>query len=135
MHSCTQIEKYVDLLTRELRSDRFAVDDASRADADTTYRQAWNAALEHVETVIIPRCLAEQRVHAGLAELRDANAKLRDANAFDMSQRDLIDQALTVSGGNVAMAARQLGVKRQSLQRMLKRLKRLGLRDLEEGTR
>jgi transcriptional regulator with GAF, ATPase, and Fis domain len=49
----------------------------------------------------------------------------RGTNALDDLQREAIRQALADHNGNIARAAKQLGLKRQSLQR---KMTRLGLR-------
>jgi hypothetical protein len=71
VHSCTHLQQYVDLLTRALRNDRFETDPGSRGETDLAYRRGWNAASEHVETVILKRCLAELAVMRGLGELEE----------------------------------------------------------------
>jgi hypothetical protein len=55
-----------------LRNDMFEVDSASRGETDLAYRRGWNAAMHHVETAIVPRVKAEQRVDDCLTELAEA---------------------------------------------------------------
>jgi hypothetical protein len=52
-----------------LRNDTFEVDSASRGETDLAYRRGWNACAHHVETVVIPRVQAEQRINDCLTEL------------------------------------------------------------------
>lgn len=102
-------------LIERLRNDRFETDPGSRGETDLAYRRGWNAAVGHVETVIVPFLLAEQKVTDGLDELRDTSP-------LDMVQRIAIKKTLETHDGNIARTAKQLGVKRQSLQRMMTRL-------------
>jgi hypothetical protein len=50
----------VQRLIHWLRNDVFDTLPGNRTEADLASRRGHNAAMRHVETVIIPRCLAEQ---------------------------------------------------------------------------
>lgn len=60
----------VQRLIHWLRNDRYEVDSKSRGEADLAYRRAWNQVSEHVENVIVPRVIAEQRISDCLDELQ-----------------------------------------------------------------
>ncbi|MBA2244044.1 MAG: sigma-54-dependent Fis family transcriptional regulator, partial [Gemmatimonadetes bacterium] len=62
---------------------------------------------------------------AALAELPYADARARAVEAFD---RSFLAAALERQGGNVSATARVLGLHRQSLQKLLRRLE-IGSRD------
>lgn len=50
----------VDALLERLRNDRFETD-ANYSDDEKAKRRSWNAAMHHVETVIVPYLQATQK--------------------------------------------------------------------------
>lgn len=65
-------------LVERLRRDRYCLE----KHASDTYAKGWTHASEHVERVIVPWLVQQERVERGLAELRDAPAmdlRLRQA--------------------------------------------------------
>lgn len=59
-------------LIERIRNDTFETNPGSRGETDLAYRRGHNAAMNHVETAIIPYLIACARIDACLDELEEA---------------------------------------------------------------